>query len=196
MDNKLNFKEHIKSVHKKISRAIFTLNQMKNILDQKHLKLLANAYIRSHIEYCSNIFSACNQSTIKPLNLVLKRAVRLVSGKGRFEHTKPLFKNLDILPVPQLIEYNALIFMYSCHNKKANTGAHNSWVRTRDRNNRDLRNAQDFDFPRARLAMYENMPYLKFPKLWNELEQNIKDSTSISIFKRALREKLFNEIPN
>jgi hypothetical protein len=43
LDDKLNFKEHIEYVRTKISRSIYTLKQMKHILDCLHLKMLFNA---------------------------------------------------------------------------------------------------------------------------------------------------------
>ena len=106
IDCHLNMKDQCKSVESKISKAIFAINQKKNFLDPPYLKLMANAYIGSHLEYCSSLFTMCNKTTIKPLELSLKKTVRLVSGVGRREHTAPLFKELNILPVRELIEFN------------------------------------------------------------------------------------------
>ena len=55
LDSKLNFKHHFKNLHIRVSRAIFTIKQMHNLLDKRHLKLLYSAYVKSIIEYaCAN----------------------------------------------------------------------------------------------------------------------------------------------
>ena len=51
IDNKLNYKDHFKYLHGKLTKAIFSLRIMRHILDQRHLKLLYSLYLKSAIEY-------------------------------------------------------------------------------------------------------------------------------------------------
>ena len=97
IDANLDLKYHFELLHRKVSRAIFCLNQMKHILDKAHLKLLYNSYIKSHIEYCCNIFCLANKSYIKPILLLQKRAIRIICGANYRDHTQPLFKHEHIL---------------------------------------------------------------------------------------------------
>ena len=90
-------------VKTKVSRAIFSLNQMKHILDKKHLKLLYSSYLRSHIDYCCNILCLCTRTALEPLILAQKKAIRIKSGSNFHDHTAPLFKHENILNIIDVI---------------------------------------------------------------------------------------------
>ena len=70
IDDKLNFKIHINMVHTKISRSLYTLKQMKYLLDGRHLKLLFSSYLKSHIDYCDIFYCLCNTSTLNPFEMI------------------------------------------------------------------------------------------------------------------------------
>ena len=192
IDNKLSLKDHIKVVHGKVARAIFTIKQMKNLLDKKHLKLLASAYIRSHIEYCSNLFTICNKGTINPLTIMLKKAIRLITGNPYRAHTVPLFRQEDILPVPETIKYNALLFMHTFVYYNAPSSFNEIWRRIRDHVRYALRNPNDIYLLDVRLRSYDNHPLFFFPKLWNDLPFYLKDIRDIVEFKSELKIYLLN----
>lgn len=67
LEDKLNFKDHFRFMHKKISQAVFSLRVMKHILDKRHLLLLYNSYLKSNLEYASSLFTTVSKTTIKPL---------------------------------------------------------------------------------------------------------------------------------
>ena len=166
---------------------------MKNILDQLHLKLMASAYIKSHIEYCSNLFGLCNQTTIKPLNILMKKTVRVIKRKSRFAHTAPLFNELGFLPVPELIEYNTCRFMHKRYYNKLPSFL-DTWERNSDRNDRQLRNQHDFFIDHVRLMSYKQHPLFCFPLTWNKIPNNIKSIESHSLFSASLKEYLLNRL--
>jgi hypothetical protein len=71
-DPPLNLPEHKNSIHSKVSRNIYMLSQVKNVLDPQTLKLIYFAHIHSHLNHCSNIPNMCTATTLKPL-IVLQR---------------------------------------------------------------------------------------------------------------------------
>ena len=72
IDNNLNLKSHFKLLNSKVARAVFSLNQIKLLLDNKHLKLLYSTYVKSQIDYCSNLYTLANKGTLKPSFFTLK----------------------------------------------------------------------------------------------------------------------------
>jgi len=52
IDENLSFQSHINYVRTKLSKSIFIINRVKNILPQKSLKDLYFALIHSHLTYC------------------------------------------------------------------------------------------------------------------------------------------------
>ncbi len=73
-----------------------------------------------------------------------KQAIRIVSNAPFRAHTAPLFKDIKILPLDQLIEYCRIKFMHSFHFKKLPPSFNEMWKTNRERNpDRVLCNADD-----------------------------------------------------
>uniref|UniRef100_A0A672HHM4 Reverse transcriptase domain-containing protein n=1 Tax=Salarias fasciatus TaxID=181472 RepID=A0A672HHM4_SALFA len=82
IDNKLNWKSHIKYVQTKISKSVAVLNKVKYVLDYKSLRMLYCALVLPHLSYCLEIWGNNYTSTIKPLIILQKRAIRIVHWVG------------------------------------------------------------------------------------------------------------------
>ena len=75
-------------------------------------KLIYLAHIHSHLNYCSNIFSLLSKKDLIRVETLPKKAVRLVCKKIYNSHTALLFIQTVIIPFQDLIQVNALCFMY------------------------------------------------------------------------------------
>ena len=64
LDEKLKLRSHVNSICSKISRSIYCLSQVKNLLDISCLKLIYFAHIHSHLNYCSYIFSLLSKKDL------------------------------------------------------------------------------------------------------------------------------------
>ena len=190
IDVKLNLKPHLKLVHSKISRAIYSLNQMKNLLDKAHLKLLYSSYIKSQIDYCSNIFMLASQASLKPIFLLQKRAIRIICGAGFRDNTLPLFKEEKILPINEIIEYNSLKFMFDYRHNNLPNSFNGTWPLNDDILPYALRNIYDF-YREHLIAVYlKNHPLYYFPNLWNSKLRELENETNID-FKSIDSRKIF-----
>eukprot|EP00088_Acartia_fossae_P058057 TRINITY_DN6784_c0_g1_i3.p1 TRINITY_DN6784_c0_g1~~TRINITY_DN6784_c0_g1_i3.p1 ORF type:complete len:611 (-),score=-4.06 TRINITY_DN6784_c0_g1_i3:608-2272(-) len=216
IDHKLNLKDHVKHVHSKVSKSNFAINQMKNYLDKPHLRMLSNAYVRSHVDYCTNLLTNCAESTLKPLNVALKKSIRIVTGAGRFDHTAPLYKAENILPLHKNIEFNALVFMHSykydycpnsftetCNIKWLNSTCAEmceprckTWSTNREISQRENRNADDYYANQFNYATLKNLPFFKFPELWNNFDEDIKNIECKILFKKKAKQFLLDSITN
>ena len=191
-DDNLNYKVHMNKLHTKITRAIFSLRQMKNLLDGKHMLLLYNAYLKSSLDYCSILFCSANKTTIKPITILQKKAIRIICDAKYRDHTAPLFKKEKILTFEKTIEYNIYRFMYDYRNDKLPTYFNGMWRNNNEVHHYAVRNENDFFTERV------NKPYLKchplffFPSLWNTLPNNIKNSDSRKMFAKNVHEYLIN----
>ena len=176
VDEKLNLKCHFKLVYSKVARAVFTLNQMKNLLDLKHLKFLYSAYVKSQIDYCSNLYCLASKSTINPIFMLEKRAIRILSGKGFRDHTLPLFKKEKILPIFESSRLNILKTMFDYRHNNLPSVFNNTWQLVLDNNPYEVRNANDFnDNIVVPSFLKDHHPLFVFPSTWNLLPDRIKD---------------------
>ena len=167
---------------------------MKNFLDKKHLKLLVNAYVKSHIEYNCNLLSLCNKSTLKPLTIQFKKTIRSLCNAKYRAHTAPLFKKERILPIEKQIEFHALKFMHSYYYDYCPKSFNGTWKLNKDQNNHNTRARDDFFMERTSLVYFDNHPLYKFPKLWNNMDNYLKQIPEKTEFLKALKTNLLNKI--
>ena len=194
IDEKLNFKEHFKFLHSKILKAVFSLRIMKHLLDKKHLTLLYIAYLKSNLEYGSALFTTASQSTIKPIIILQKKAIRLICQVGYREHTAELFKNEKLLRYEDIMTFNRckLMFDYK-HNNLPNIFT-NTWRQNNQVHNYPLRNAMDYFIDNVSKPYLDKFPLFQFPRSWNSLPEEIKNIESRKLFCKELSSYLINEI--
>ena len=98
-----------------------------------------------------------------------KNAVRIISNSKYNSHTEPLFKNLKIIPSPNLIEFFIVQFMHSFKNYFFPTSFQNTWVTNHIRHKNqaeiELRNYDLFAIPFARTSVLSRLPLMSFPKI-------------------------------
>ena len=117
IDDSLQWGEHMKYVKGKMSRGIGILYKARRYFNLDTLKTLYYAFLFSHLYYCIEVWGNTFNVHIDPLEKMIKRALRLISGSNRRAHTAPLFENLEILTLRKLYMYSIQIFMYKFYHK-------------------------------------------------------------------------------
>ena len=77
IDNSLNWKEHIKIVSTKVSRAIGFLKHAKTILGQETLKILYTGIVEPHFRYCCSVWGCAGSTELNQLQKLQNRAAQL-----------------------------------------------------------------------------------------------------------------------
>ena len=78
IDNKLNFKNHISKLIKKVGRQIDVLNRFKHILSFSTKVRVYRAIIVPHFTYCSSVWHSCLKEDGDRLERLHERALRYV----------------------------------------------------------------------------------------------------------------------
>jgi hypothetical protein len=174
-DTDLNFRYHINHICSKISRALFMLRRCKNLLSAKSLKTLYYSLVHCHLIYGIQIWSCGSSTSTNVLFKKQKAAIRIVSQVKHSAHTEPLFKSLEILPLPSLISYFKIQFMQQYKWGLLPVSFNNIWV-TREAHRAQstpmvLRNDADFYIPVSRLTQCSLLPYYSLPRIWSEFDQ-------------------------
>jgi exonuclease III len=194
IDEKLNYKEHFKYLHGKVAKAVFSLKIMRHLLDKKHLTLLYNAYLRSALDYGSALFTTASLTTMKPIILLQKKAIRLVCGADYRAHTAPLFKQEKLLKFEDIITFNICRFMHDFRFGKLPEIFDNEWLRNNQIHGYPVRNQEDFFIPTVNKQYLSSFPLFQFPRIWNSLPGSLKSIISRNTFKKKLYDHLIDLI--
>ena len=191
-DPQLNFKHHIQTIQNKISKMLYFYRQAKHNLTWKAKKSLYYATIHSHLIFGIHIWSCTADSSLKPLFVKQKMAIRILNNASYNAHTEPLFKVCEILPLEQLCEFFKLQFMQHFIQGYLPVSFEDTWVSNRIRragqDQIELRNNEVLNIPFARLSSTERHPLCSFPKLWSSFaNEQIKFIRNIVDFNTQLK---------
>ena len=193
-DEFLSFDKHISYICAKLSKANFCIKRASNKLSLKSLKALYYALVHPHLLYCLNIISCTSAKNIARIVKLQKKAIRTITKSKSNEHTGPLFLANKILPFEKLMSQSKLLFMHSIHYEYAPKSFHNIFTKNLSREiNYELRNADAYLVPAARIKLFKKFPLYTFPTGWNEVGIFAYYSNRIT-FSIALKEHLFSLI--
>ena len=185
-DSNLSFKSHIHHLTQRISRVCGLLYRLKDIMPTYVLKNMYHAHIGSLINYCNIIWANICPTNLKPLTLILKRAIRNVTKSDFLEHREPLFKNMKILDLEGTRKISLALYFFKSRdlNIPPLLATHGYQTRQRDR----LRP------PQHRLTLFHNSFLYQAPTFWNvvtnDFPPDIKNAPNSRLFKKRLKRQL------
>ena len=192
LDKHLSWCHQYNQLRTKLSQSIYLMNSVKHILPTKCLRLLYNSMFYSHLSYgiilWGNSMAEGNKNKIMKLQ---KKAVRIV-GKTKYNaHTDPIFANLKLLKLNDIIELENIKCMYQVtHNLlpnplldifQINSDVHH--YNTRRRNDPRIINRQ--------YSCLDKSFICRGPMSWSNLENNIKSAPSYQSMSKRFKQSKF-----
>jgi hypothetical protein len=192
-DESLSFNKHVEVMVSKLSRAIYMLNRVKNILPVDALKSVYFALFHSHLLYCPTVISCSSNTNLDKIVKIQKKAIRIISHANYNAHTAPLFTKHNIMPYMSIIKQSKITFMHSYHHKYLSSAFDGTWVTNADRGgHHELRNADDYYIPMAHTNFLSRFPMFSLPREWN-MAGAAKYHHNQLTFKIELKKELLNE---
>ena len=191
-DPNLNFKYHTSNLKNKLSKALYALRSVKNTLGQKSLLLIYNSIFHCHLLYAIQIWSYSKSGPLNKIFKLQKKAIWIIAGTAYNSHTEPLFKKLEVLPLPDLISFTKIQFMQRFKQKFLPTSFDDTWVfnaiRNIGENDIQLRNRDQLRPIHSNLAGLDVFPLFDFPKIWQDFpDEQIKITRKKSEFDKKLK---------
>ena len=118
IDSHLSWKTHIAHMSKKVSRMIGVLSKLRYFTNTEILNQLYYTLIYPFITYGLIIWGNTYITTLVPLIILQKRAVRFIIFSDFHEHSSPLFHALSIIKLVDLIFFYVAMFMYDFYTAK------------------------------------------------------------------------------
>ena len=106
----LEWKPHIELLCNKIAKTIYSMKQIKNIVNKGTLRVIYNALVLPHISYCISAWFPLAQINLKRLNTLQKQALRTIHNAKYLAHTEQLFRQSNILKIEDLFKLSCLSF--------------------------------------------------------------------------------------
>jgi len=115
IDEHLTWKPHIDHVKSKVNKIVGIIYRRKGSLPNYSLKLLYTALLLPYLHYCIVVWARGHQNALKPIHLLQKRVVRIISGAHYRAASVPLLKSLGFLIIQDIYKLQLAILMYQHH---------------------------------------------------------------------------------
>ena len=191
IDHNLNWKEHIFNISRKLSKSIGIIHKASQMLNTKALYTLYCAIFLPYLNYCSEVWGNTYKSNVTPLFLKQKKVIRIVCKSNFLDHTAGLFYKLKALTLPQIIDFSTGIFMFKAYHKLLPNTLQNFFtLASYDRYN--IRQKNNFKQKYVRTKKKQLCISTSGVKLWNSLDDSIKQCKTLSLFKTRYKQKLLS----
>lgn len=166
------------------------LRRISYLLPTFILKNLYHALIQPYLSYCNFIWSSTYPTHLSTLNILQKKAIRIITKSPFNSHTKPLFANLKIFKIEQIRFIQTGEFMFKYVNNMLPIAFLSFFT--------SVSSAITTRSNRAFICQYARTNTRKFsiqyqgPLVWNNLPKDIQTALSLLHFKRLIRSHTLN----
>jgi hypothetical protein len=191
-DECMKLDKHVAITCRNAWHHLYQISRIKKYLSESQLKLVIQSFVISKIDQNNSLLSGSPKYLIAKLQSVQNGAAKLICGINRFDQIEPPLCDLHWLPVNRRIEFKILLLCYKCLHGKG--PAYLSELLVPYKPSRNLRSASSnlLVEPKSDMKTYGDRAFsIAGPRLWNGLPASVKDSPSITSFKKALKTHLF-----
>ena len=193
-DSHLSMSTHITKTCGAAFYWLYNIKRISKFLSEENLISVIHAFVTSRLDYCNSILYGLPSSELIKLQRVQNAAARLVTSTPRYCHITPILYELHWLPVKFRINFKLLLITF-----KALYGMAPNYIvdllNIRKKGNYSLRSNDSImlEYPKEKsLRSFGDRSFsVAATKLWNDLPEDIRNISSINVFKTALKTHLF-----
>ena len=185
LDKTLCFKQQLRPICRKAGQKLHALSRISHFLDVEQLKRIMKAFILSQFNYCPLVWMFCNRTLNNKINHIHERALRITfKDMGSDFDTMLLRDNA----VPIHIRNLQLLMIEVCKTKWELNPTFMKEIFIEKHSTYGLRSCHNLLLPQARTTRYglEMVSFLG-SRLWQALPNNLKQSDTLSSFKRRIK---------
>ena len=185
IDQPLSFKQHVKALCKKATKQLHALSRISRYMDTEKVQRLMRAFLLCHFSYCLLVWMFCERALNHRINHIHERTLR-IAYKGYENDFGFLLEQSKSVPTHVR---NLQLLMTEIYKTKCglNPPFMNDIFMQRNISH-SLRHGDDALKPKVRTTSFgdESIAFLG-NKLWQNLPQEIKQSNSLTIFRKQIR---------
>ena len=198
IDTKFNWKLHVEKIIHKLAKAIGIMYRVRNFLNKKSLKLIFHSLILSRINYGILNYGRASNTTLKPLTVLMNRALRCINFIGRRDkRTSLIYFDEKILQFQDILKLELGKCCYRFVKNLLPKSLNQTFINVSKIHSYDTRNSSNRFFRKKQIKSfgYTSINYLG-SKLWNDIPKEIKNSNTIHRFTKKYKFNLLQKYQN
>ena len=196
LDENLSFNDFVGA---KIRTCNFHLRNLYNVKDSLNIPtriMMITNLIWSTIDYCNILLLGMNDRELKPLKLMMNRAVRFIYNVKPRSHITPYYKKAHFLPIKQRIQFKACVTAFKIFNNLSPEYLSDGFIKFVPTSSIVLREGSGRDKYMFQINANQNSQKTLFMLIkieWNKLPLQIRKLSTVGLFKARLKTHLFSE---
>jgi len=174
----------------RIRSGTFALRSAKNILSTENPRLLYHSLVHPHLLYCNMLWGSAAKTQVKCIEILQKRAVRIICNVKYNEHTEPLFKRLGILRFNDLHLCQTGIFMYKFMNNNLPHNLIRLFTRNTNVHNHNTRLHGGIHIEKHIVDIVFKSFIHRGPKFRSQIPYDVKSASTTKAFGSCLKRHL------
>ena len=185
IDSKLTFDMHIENLCKKASQQLNILRRFKNMFKAKELNLVFNSFIMANFNYCPIVWHFCGVKSMKRIEMIQERALRLMYDDLTTPYTTLLQKHEHVAMHVKQLRTIAIEVFKSLNDLNPPFMKEHFEVKTLHHN---LRDNFKLSQPKFNTIKYGRNSFTYYgAHLWNLLPNDLKCACNLHDFKTMLQ---------
>lgn len=187
IDNKLNWKKHIAYISGKVSRGLGIMVKARKVLNADSLKTLYYSFIYPYFNYCNHVWGCTYETNLKPLIILQKRCIRILSYAKYYEHTDPIYKKLNIMKFVDINKFVLSRFMFKWYHCEIPNLFNCLFRQVNEVHERFTRQSNQLYPKTIKTNLGRTKLSYRGPFIWNKILNNINPNTSEYLFVKSVR---------
>ena len=192
LDEKLKWDDHIASLQKSLMKISNSLKIIKHYIPEKNKILLFNAYISSKIQYGIELYGRANSSLLNKIQVRQNRSLKILFNKDFLTPTNLLHNEIHVLKVNDQYKLNILKFVYKHQNNLLPEIFCNQFVHNNKIHYHDTRQSNNLHLHHHITTLGNKQIRYQGPNLWNKIPSEIKNTSSLKVFTKKVKQILLS----
>ena len=199
-DTSMTMRNQISSLSRSVSFHLRNISRIRRFLDNDSCNDIIRSLIISRLDYGNALLMGANITDIARLQTLQNWAAKLIYRANKMDHVSPILQKLHWLPIKDRIIFKVMLYVFKC---LAGSGPLylSSCLELYNPTRKGLRSASDstrLNVPTIRNWTLKSAADKTFtynaPSIWNKLPSSVRNTQSVSIFKKGLKTHLFSQM--
>ena len=194
LDEHLNWNFQLNQIKTKLSRTCDLLAKLRYQVKTELLRTVYFVIFNSVLRYAVQVWGQHRNQTIKEIEQLQGKAIRIMSFKGRNDPPNPLFKKLEIMNLKDILLYYNCIFAYDQINENLPENFKDFFLTAENQHNYDTRGTTNKTIIKTTtnsITYGINSVQYRVASEWNQISKNLNTEDKSQLIK-SLREYIFN----
>ena len=147
--------------------------------------------ILPYLHYCIPIWGNTYKGRVAKIEILQKRAIRIIGKAGRYSHTLPLFKEFKLLKFYDIVYCSSAVLMYRVFNNDVPYNIKNMFQEKPSIKFYNFRSKYEYYLTTTKTKLKSHSFKVFGTQIWNNLKSDIKLKKTIQSFKNAIKRSIF-----